>query len=100
MLGSRIQGLQQRVLIVVLSVTALVLAVLSLLLAVYAGVMHTVTRLREASEGVLGDGAGSPVLLDTHDEMGEVVLAFNRVAQRLRTEKLQADNESQRARAA
>ncbi len=100
LLASRIQGLQQRVLIVVLSVTTLVLAVLYLLLAFYAGVMRTVTRLREASEGMLGDAASSPVLLDTHDEMGEVVLAFNRVAQRLRTEKLQADNESQRARAA
>ncbi|MGQ2979077.1 MAG: response regulator [Polaromonas sp.] len=100
LLEARIHGLQQRVVIVVAFVAAVVLAVLYLLLAFYAGVMRTVTRLREASEGMLGERDTTSVTLDTRDEMGEVVLAFNRVANRLRTEKSQAENESRRARAA
>lgn len=100
LLETRIQGLQQRVLLVAAFVAAVVLSVLYLLLAFYAGVMRTVTRLREASEGTLDDSDGRSVTLDTRDEMGEVVLAFNRVANRLRTEKSQAEHESRRARAA
>lgn len=100
LLESRIIGFEQRKTIVVAFVAAVLLVVLYLLLAFYAGVMRTVTRLREASERMRDGREGTAVTLDTHDELGEVVLAFNRVADRLRTEKTQAENESRRARTA
>ncbi|MES2942858.1 MAG: response regulator [Pseudomonadota bacterium] len=100
LLESRIHGFQQRMLMVIIFVTAVLAVVLYLLLAFYAGVMRTVTSLREASDRMLDDREGGAVSLDTRDELGEVVLAFNRVADRMRTEKTQAEVESTRARAA
>jgi signal transduction histidine kinase/CheY-like chemotaxis protein len=106
LLDARISGFQQRELVVAIFVVALMAVVLYLLLAFYAGVMRTVTGLREASERMMDDredGEGreaAAVSLDTRDELGEVVLAFNRVADRMRTEKKQAEIESQRARSA
>ncbi len=100
LLESRIRGFEQRLTVVVAFVAAVLLVVLYLLLAFYAGVMRTVTRLREASERMRAGSEGSAVTLDTRDELGEVVLAFNRVADQLRTEKTQAETESRRARTA
>jgi signal transduction histidine kinase/DNA-binding response OmpR family regulator/HPt (histidine-containing phosphotransfer) domain-containing protein len=104
LLEARIHRFQQRMLAVVAFVVAMLAVVLYLLLAFYAGVMRTVTRLREASEHMMAAGAGerdaAAVTLDTRDELGEVVQAFNRVARQLRTEKAQAESESQRARMA
>jgi signal transduction histidine kinase/DNA-binding response OmpR family regulator/HPt (histidine-containing phosphotransfer) domain-containing protein len=102
LLDTRIYGFKQRVLVVVIFVVAVLAVVLYLLLAFYAGVMRTVTHLRHASEHMLNATAdnSTSVSLDTRDELGEVVLAFNRVAQQLRNEKAQAETESQRARAA
>ncbi|CAN5525645.1 hypothetical protein BH10PSE16_BH10PSE16_31830 [soil metagenome] len=100
LLKARIQSFQQRMLVVIIFVAAVLAVVLYLLLAFYAGVMHTVTRLREASERMLDNREDKAITLDTHDELGEVVLAFNRVADRMRTEKTQAEVESRRARAA
>jgi len=103
LLEIRIRGFEQRVLGVVIFVTAVLLVVLYLLLAFYAGVMRTVTALRDASERMRdqrNSEAGEAVTLDTRDELGEVVLAFNRVADQLRTEKIQAETESRRARTA
>ncbi len=100
LLESRIRGFEQRMTIVIAFVAAVLVAVLYLLAAFYAGVMRTVTRLREASERMQDGREGPAVTLDTRDELGEVVLAFNRVADQLRTEKTQAENESRRARTA
>ncbi len=104
LLEARIHRFQQRMLAVVAFVVAMLAVVLYLLLAFYAGVMRTVTRLRKASEHMLSAGAAgsgaADVTLDTRDELGQVVLAFNRVAHQLRTEKAQAETESQRARTA
>ena len=100
LLKARIQSFQQRMLVVTVFVAAVLAVVLYLLLAFYAGVMRTVTRLREASERMLDNREDKAITLDTHDELGEVVLAFNRVADRMRTEKTQAEVESRRARAA
>jgi signal transduction histidine kinase/CheY-like chemotaxis protein len=100
LLQARIRGFEQRLTVVVAFVTAVLLVVLYLLLAFYAGVMRTVTRLREASERMRDGREGAAITLDTRDELGEVVLAFNRVADQLRTEKTQAENESRRARTA
>jgi signal transduction histidine kinase/DNA-binding response OmpR family regulator/HPt (histidine-containing phosphotransfer) domain-containing protein len=103
LLEVRIHGLQQRVVMVIAFVAAVLAVVLYLLLAFYAGVMRTVTGLREASDRMMDDrddrGANA-ISLDTRDELGEVVLAFNRVADRMRSEKTQAEVESRRARAA
>lgn len=100
LLESRIHGFEQRMLLVILFVASVLAVVLYLLLAFYAGVMRTVTRLHEASERMLDDQEHSAVLLDTSDELGQVVLAFNRVADRVRHEKNLAELESTRARAA
>ncbi len=102
LLEARIRGFQQRILVVASFVVAVLAVVLYLLLAFYAGVMRTVTHLRHASEHMLSSTAenSTSVSLDTRDELGEVVLAFNRVAHQLRTEKAQAETESQRARTA
>ncbi len=102
LLETRIRGFQQRVTVVATFVVAVLAVVLYLLLAFYAGVMRTVTHLRHASEHMLNASAenSASVSLDTRDELGEVVLAFNRVAHQLRTEKGQAELESQRARMA
>jgi signal transduction histidine kinase/CheY-like chemotaxis protein/HPt (histidine-containing phosphotransfer) domain-containing protein len=100
LLQARIRGFEQRLTVVVAFVAAVLLVVLYLLLAFYAGVMRTVTRLREASERMRDGREGTAITLDTRDELGEVVLAFNRVADQLRTEKTQAENESRRARTA
>ena len=66
-------------LVVIVFVAAVLAVVLYLLLAFYAGVMHTVMRLREASERMLDNHEDKAVTLDMHDKLGEVVLAFNRV---------------------
>lgn len=102
LLEIRIKGFQQRVLVVASFVVAVLAVVLYLLLAFYAGVMRTVIHLRHASEHMLNASSenSASVSLDTRDELGEVVLAFNRVAHQLRTEKAQAELESQRARTA
>ena len=102
LLEKRIHGFQQRMFVVVAFVIAVLAVVLYLLLAFYAGVMRTVTHLRHASEHMLDATSenSTSVSLDTRDELGEVVLAFNRVAHQLRTEKAQAETESQRARMA
>ncbi|RYX93332.1 MAG: response regulator [Comamonadaceae bacterium] len=102
LLETRIQGFNQRMFVVVAFVIAVLAVVLYLLLAFYAGVMRTVTHLRHASEHMLNASAenATSVDLDTRDELGEVVLAFNRVAVQLRAEKGQAETESHRARMA
>lgn len=98
LLKVRIQSFQQRMQGVAIFVAAVTAVVLYLLLAFYAGVMHTVTHLREASERMRDNREHQAVTLDTHDELGEVVLAFNRTADRMRTEKTQAEVESWRGR--
>ncbi|HSV36118.1 MAG TPA: response regulator [Ramlibacter sp.] len=100
LLEARIEGFRHRMLAVAAFVAAVLAAVLYLLLAFYAGVMRTVSGLRDASVRMLDHSESGAVALDTRDELGEVVLAFNRVADRLRTEKIQAETESLRARAA
>ena len=100
LLRVRIEGFQERISGVAIFVTGVMVAVLYLLMAFYAGVMRTVSQLREASERMLGQHEGEAVTIETRDELGEVVQAFNRVAERLRTEKQQAEVESQRARTA
>ncbi|HSV46756.1 MAG TPA: histidine kinase dimerization/phospho-acceptor domain-containing protein, partial [Ramlibacter sp.] len=100
LLRIRIDSFERRMYWVMAFVAAVLAMVLYLLMAFYAGVMRTVDRLHEASERMLSQQGDEAVSLETRDELGEVVLAFNRVADRLRTEKLQADNESQRARTA
>ncbi|MDB5929587.1 MAG: multi-sensor hybrid histidine kinase [Polaromonas sp.] len=100
LLNARISSFKQRLVVVVAFVSAVLAVVLYLLLAFYAGVMRTVTGLREASERMLDNRDDNAATLATRDELGEVVRAFNRVADRMRTEKTQAEVESRRARAA
>ena len=76
------------------------LMVLYLWMAFYSGVMRTVSRLKEASERMVGGSMDHVVTLETRDELGQVVTSFNTVASRLRMEWAQAQEESRRARAA
>ena len=64
----------------------MLLSVVYLLLAVYLGVMTTVSRLREASERMLGGSVDQVVTLETRDELGQVATSFNNIATRLRAE--------------
>jgi signal transduction histidine kinase/DNA-binding response OmpR family regulator/HPt (histidine-containing phosphotransfer) domain-containing protein len=100
LLRVRITGFENRMYAVMAFVAVVLGIVLYLLMAFYAGVMRTVSQLRDASERMLGQHEGEAVNIQTRDEMGDVVLAFNRVAVRLREEKLQAESESRRARTA
>ncbi len=103
LLEVRINGFEQRKLVIIVFVLAVLAVVLYLMLAFYAGVMRTVTHLQKASERMMhetDDHDNKVITLDTHDELGDVVLAFNRVADRMRSEKIQAEVESKRARAA
>jgi signal transduction histidine kinase/CheY-like chemotaxis protein/HPt (histidine-containing phosphotransfer) domain-containing protein len=100
LLRIRIAGFENRMYAVMAFVAAVLGVVLYLLMAFYAGVMRTVSLLRDASERMLGQHEGEAVTIETRDELGDVVLAFNRVADRLREEKLQAETESGRARTA
>ncbi|MFM9880103.1 MAG: response regulator [Burkholderiaceae bacterium] len=101
LLARRIHGFEQRLLWVSVFVGLLLLTVAYVWLAFYAGVMRTVTQLHQASDGMLSSDAGHfEVTLSTRDELGQVVTAFNKVANRLREEKAQALAESERAKAA
>jgi signal transduction histidine kinase/DNA-binding response OmpR family regulator len=85
----------------VISFTGLILlGVMYLWSAFYAVVMRTVWRLEHAAQQMVSDARAELVTLDTQDELGQVVQSFNTVATRLRSEWLQAQEESARATAA
>ena len=100
LLQVRIDGFARRQYFIATFAALALLAVLYLWIAFYSSVMRTVGRLREASERMVGGSIDQVVTLDTRDELGQVVTAFNNVAGRLRQEWMQAQEESQRARAA
>ena len=98
LLDTRIAGFQQQKWWTVAFSIVSLLLVTYLLLAFYASVMSTVQRLRLASERMRSGNFEETLALETRDELGQVVNAFNTVALRLQAEKRQADDESQRAR--
>jgi signal transduction histidine kinase/DNA-binding response OmpR family regulator len=100
LLQARIDGFTRKKYFIEAFAVLALLAVLYLWLAFYSSVMRTVGRLQEASERMVGGSIDHVVALETRDELGQVVTAFNNVAGRLRMEWTQAQEESRRARAA
>jgi PAS domain S-box-containing protein len=71
-----------------------------LLLAFHTAVLRTVGRLAEVSQRLAGGAVDEKLTLETRDELGQMAVAFNQVAARLRQEWEQAREESARAREA
>ena len=96
LLKVRIAGFQNRRALA-LAVTGLLLVLAgSLFTAFYFGVMRTVSSVRAATDKMIrGDYEGS-IGVETRDELGGVVQAFNAVAERLRGEYLQVKEEETR----
>jgi signal transduction histidine kinase/CheY-like chemotaxis protein/HPt (histidine-containing phosphotransfer) domain-containing protein len=100
LLQARIDGLVRKKSLVESFALMVLLLVIYLAMAIYFGVMSTVSRLREASERMLGGAVDQVVTLETRDELGAVATSFNNVATRLRAEWAQAREENARAQAA
>ena len=100
LLQARIDGSARKKHFIEVFAVLVLLMVLYLWMAFYSGFMRTVSRLKEVSEQMVGGSMDHVVMLETHDELGQVVTSFNNVATRLRTEWAQAREESRRARAA
>ena len=83
LLQTRIDTLhQQRTLALALTAAMLVL-VAYLWVGFYLAVMRTVSRLDEASHRMASGAVGGAILLDTRDELGQIVGAFNNIASAL-----------------
>ena len=83
LLQTRIAGLEQQKNIALL-ITALVVAlVIYLWVAFYLAVMRTVSALELASKRMVGGALNGSVHLDTRDELGQIVSAFNDIASAL-----------------
>ncbi len=100
LLRARRDGFARKKSLVVWATVAALLLVAYLWIAFYASVMRTVSRLREASERMIGGSIDHVVTLETRDELGQVATSFNNIAIRLREEWVQAREESGRAKAA
>ncbi len=80
LLQARIDGFNQRKYLAIGVTVGILVLVLFVWAAFYLAVMRTVQRLARASERMISGDFSSPVRLDTHDELGEVVRSFNGVA--------------------
>jgi signal transduction histidine kinase/DNA-binding response OmpR family regulator len=96
LLRGRIDGFNQRSYLIAAVFVVVMLLVVYLLVGFYKAVMHTVRRLRYASERMISGQMDEYVSLPTRDELGQVVNSFNAMAQRLRHERDQANAERRR----
>lgn len=94
---AKIQTLNHRLVMTVVGIVATLLIVTYLFLSFYASLLRTVSVLGAASRRMTERGNCAHVSTNTRDEMGEVVDAFNQVADRLRIELDQALRETRRA---
>lgn len=94
LLSQRIQNFQQRQWLLSTFVLATLAIAVYLFWGFYASVMATIASLSSAAEKMVAGSQTKAVELQTHDEMAEVVHAFNTVADALcrLTEKLQDEN--------
>ncbi|HEY8965597.1 MAG TPA: ATP-binding protein [Candidatus Methylacidiphilales bacterium] len=95
---ARIAGFEDRRRLVFLVTGGLLLAAAALFAAFYTEVMRTVFAVGDATARMTRGDYAAKIKVETRDELGEVVRAFNAVAARLREEYLQAKEESARAR--
>ena len=85
---------------VIALVVVSLLIVISLWVGFYASVMQTVDGLARTADRMAGGHFTDESLHGSRDELGQVTVAFNRIATRLRTEWTQAREERDRARMA
>ncbi len=86
LLAARIRRLARHRASLLLVVAASLAVVAYLWAAFYGAVLQAVTRLDRVSQRMLSGDFTSRVVLDSRDELHQVVDSFNRVAARLRTE--------------
>jgi signal transduction histidine kinase/DNA-binding response OmpR family regulator len=91
LLAARMQRLVHRRTSLLLLVAAVLAVVAYLWAAFYGGVLQAVTRLDRASRRMLTGDFRRRVVLDSRDELHQVIESFNRIAARLRAEWERAD---------
>lgn len=91
LLAARMQQLRHRRTSLLLLVAAVLAVVAYLWTAFYGGVQQAVVRLDRASKRMLSGDFRRRVVLNSRDELHQVVESFNRIAARLRTEWERAD---------
>jgi signal transduction histidine kinase/DNA-binding response OmpR family regulator len=93
----QVHTLRIRLLVTSLAIVVCLLVVAYLFASFYASTLRTVHSLEGASRRMVEGDVAERVSTPTRDEMGEVVEAFNNVAERLRVELAQARAETERA---
>jgi serine phosphatase RsbU (regulator of sigma subunit) len=83
LLQKRLDGFTQKQQLVSLSIFLLLLAVLYLFIGFYRGMMQTVSSLSVASQQMIDGTLTEAVVLDSRDELAEVVRSFNQIAKAL-----------------
>jgi serine phosphatase RsbU (regulator of sigma subunit) len=83
LLQKRLDGFAQKQQLVSLSILLLLVAVLYLFVGFYRGVMQTVSSLSAASQQMIDGTLTEVVVLDSRDELAEVVRSFNQIAKAL-----------------
>jgi serine phosphatase RsbU (regulator of sigma subunit) len=83
LLQKRLDGFAQKQQLVSLSIVLLMVAVLYLFVGFYRGVMQTVSSLSAASQQMIDGTLTEVVVLDSRDELAEVVRSFNQIAKAL-----------------
>jgi serine phosphatase RsbU (regulator of sigma subunit) len=83
LLQKRLDGFAQKQQLVSLSILLLMVAVLYLFIGFYRGVMQTVSSLSAASQQMIDGTLTEVVVLDSRDELAEVVRSFNQIAKAL-----------------
>jgi len=80
LLESRVDGLVQQRNVTLLLTFAVLMLVAYLLVAFYMAVMRTVERLDAAAKQMVSGKTGEELVLDNRDELGQIVIAFNKIA--------------------
>jgi signal transduction histidine kinase/DNA-binding response OmpR family regulator len=97
LLAIRVNVYLRQVLMVLVIAGLALLIVGYLLKAFYVSVMATVQMLEAATNRMISNNFDNGIVLDTRDEMGQIVRSFNMIAERLRNEWQQAQESQTRA---
>jgi signal transduction histidine kinase/DNA-binding NarL/FixJ family response regulator/HPt (histidine-containing phosphotransfer) domain-containing protein len=100
LLRARMTGVVTKRRLLLLIVAASMVTVAYLWVGFYAAVRRAVAALERVSRRMLTGEFSGPVVVETRDELHQVVDSFNRVAAQLRAEWQRAQDESARARSA
>ncbi|MBI5033148.1 MAG: response regulator [Chloroflexi bacterium] len=83
LIHTRIISLNQQLAIVVAVTLIVLLLVVYLWVGFYLAVMQTVSSLDAASKRMVSGNLNGEITLDNHDELGQIVTAFNKIASAL-----------------